>query len=72
MCCILVASHVDVRDAGSWVTGIGDSGGFGGPVTIFLQLQSQMHIQRPWWLVSPTEQPGEGRRSPAVIGHLNE
>lgn len=52
-------------------TSVGDGGGSGGPVSIFLQLQGQVHVAHPGGLVPPTEQPGQEGRSPAVIGHLD-
>lgn len=74
LCISVLVGHVGVRggyrDVGLWIAGVSDSGGSGGPVGIVLQPQGQVHVAHPWGLVSPTEQPGEERRAPSVIGHL--
>lgn len=52
------------------VAGVRDTGGFGRPVGIFLQLQSQVSVAALGGLVPSTEKPREESRGPAVIGCL--
>lgn len=70
--CAVIRSWVSegIRDVGLWIAGPCDSGGFGGPVGVVLQLQGQVHVAHRRGLVVPTEQPGEEGRAPAVVGHL--
>lgn len=68
-------SLVTLNSRGGYVglrfTGVGNGGGSGGPVGIFLQLQGQVHVAHLGGLVPSTEQPGQEGRSPAVICHLD-